>query len=360
MSIFPFGGGVPAVPEQPNDGLVPPLKVLRKRLNGVYRADGFSGPTRRFVLIVALLVGLASLPTLAAITAGTSELDDGTTGAMDVPFLPPPSWGPVVPVLPSPSPPAGPRPALPDSSAVGPGSGAVRGHAGRQQTMPRRPKRDNTDKQDLPVVPGIPVPPGHSVPPNLPTEPAQPADPDDQPPPGRGPLCHERGKCGTRESRHHRPDWSRHRHCEESTHRAHWSHHREGRSRGVVVRIVPTGRHGHRSTIREHPTDLRRFIERHAISSIIRHRSSDRSEQSRRSTVTERPPNVRPARTIDRTHNSRRHQSEWRWDDAQASSRSYRGSHRAPSGHRADDAHDRSSRVGRHHADQHWDRTDRW
>ena len=57
------------MPEQPDGGLVPPVKVLRKRVNGVYRADGFSGPTRRYVLVVALLVGLASLPTLAAITA---------------------------------------------------------------------------------------------------------------------------------------------------------------------------------------------------------------------------------------------------------------------------------------------------
>src|SRR3954454_14173053 len=108
MLIFqsrPLRGGVPAVPEQSNeDGIVPPVKVLRKRLNGVYRADGFSGPTRRYVLIVALLVGLASLPTLAAITAGSRQLDEGSPGAMDVPFLPPPSDGAVVPILPGPSP----------------------------------------------------------------------------------------------------------------------------------------------------------------------------------------------------------------------------------------------------------------
>lgn len=102
----PEGGGH-ASPED-GGGLVPPLKVLRKRLNGVYRADGFSGPTRRYVLIVVLLVGLASLPTLAAILAGTNQLDSGTTGAMDVPFLPPPSSGPVTPyVAPSPAPSVG-------------------------------------------------------------------------------------------------------------------------------------------------------------------------------------------------------------------------------------------------------------
>src|SRR3954447_26668114 len=77
---------------------------MRKRLNGVYRADsGFSGPTRRYVLIVALLVGLASLPTLAAITAGSEEIDEGSTGAMDAPFLPAPSAGAVIPVLPDPT-----------------------------------------------------------------------------------------------------------------------------------------------------------------------------------------------------------------------------------------------------------------
>src|SRR3954453_7749230 len=71
---------------------------MRKRLNGVYRADtGFSGPTRRYVLIVALLVGLASIPTLAAITAGSNELSGGRTDTMDVPFLPPASPGPIQP-----------------------------------------------------------------------------------------------------------------------------------------------------------------------------------------------------------------------------------------------------------------------
>src|SRR5690348_18369450 len=69
---------------------------MRKRLNGVYRADtGFSGPTRRYVLIVALLVGLASVPTLAAITAGSSEIADGGTDTMDIAFLPPASPGPI-------------------------------------------------------------------------------------------------------------------------------------------------------------------------------------------------------------------------------------------------------------------------
>src|SRR3954447_662303 len=69
---------------------------MRKRLDGVYRADtGFSGPTRRYVLIVALLVGLASVPTLAAITAGSNELAGRRADTKDVPFPPPAPPGPV-------------------------------------------------------------------------------------------------------------------------------------------------------------------------------------------------------------------------------------------------------------------------
>jgi hypothetical protein len=79
--------------------------------------------------------------------------------------------------------------------------------------------------------------------------------------------------------------------------------------------------------------------------------------------LTERPHNVRSAGTLERTHNSRRHQAETRGEETQVASRSYRGSHRAEHLHRADDgrsaAHDRSSRVGRHHADPHGDRSKR-
>src|SRR4051812_39427489 len=93
---------------------------MRKRLDGVYRADtGFSGPTRQYVLIVALLVGLASVPTLAAITAGSNELADGRTDTMDVPFLPPASPGPVR-TYPAPLPsssPSEPASSWPSSSA---------------------------------------------------------------------------------------------------------------------------------------------------------------------------------------------------------------------------------------------------
>jgi hypothetical protein len=122
--------------EPGDDGLVPPIKVLRRRVNGVYRAEGFRGPTRRYVLIVAMLVGLASLPTLAAITAGSNELEDGTTGAMDVPFLPLPSSGPV-----SPTPSGPPATALPGPSSAPPSSVTVRSpSAPKGETRKRKTK----------------------------------------------------------------------------------------------------------------------------------------------------------------------------------------------------------------------------
>ncbi len=434
------------MPEESNGrrGLVPPLKVLRRRLDGVYRADGFSGPTRRYVLIVALLVGLASLPTLAAITAGSNELDDGSTGAMDVPFLPPPSAGPVIPipVLPAPStsssgahhsrsprssrrtPGEVSRPSpIPGDSGAGPSgshssgpasSGPVSAGSGRGAAtapppplerghVPRPPltgsgRNSGRSSGPAPHKPHpLPQKP-HSAPPRKlhpashkpqparqephavrPAPPRKSHDPDELPPPGSRPFCHERGKPGARESRHHRPDRSPHRQSEDSTHRAHWSHHREGRSRQVLVLVRSTGRHSPRTIIREHPVDVRATADR------------GRAPTShRRSSLTERPQNVRPGQVLERTHNSRRHHAEH--PEVPAQSRAYRGSHRAERMHRADDtdpsadvrndddqyrggdcrnadhktgadwsaAADRSSRVGRHHADHRPDRPNRW
>lgn len=124
------------MPEQPDeDGLVPPIKVMRRRLNGVYSAEGLAGPTRRYVLIVAMLVGLASLPTLAAITAGSNELDDGRPGAMDVPFIPPASTGPVR-VRPAPSASTGTGDPQPGGTIPG-SSGTAHGQAQKRKTKPR-------------------------------------------------------------------------------------------------------------------------------------------------------------------------------------------------------------------------------
>jgi hypothetical protein len=430
------------VPRYPDDDLVPPLKVMRKRLNGVYRADsGFSGPTRRYVLLVALLVGLASVPTLAAITAGSNELADGRSDTLDVPVLPPASPGPITPpgrgeVPQSGLPPTAqggsdgaqaavragrlmgetgkrrPRPVDRSGSADRGGSadqggsddpgGRRGGHAGEpaggapssgsdqrgqaadpsmiafpalpgMRTLPGLPSvggRKGPDGGERPdKSPGHGRPSGSSSPeepssggtpssdpePSSPDTPPsgeptssspdksdtpEPSDSDDdlgdqrpelpdplhEPPAwATRPYCHERGKCGAPKSHHHRPDKSRQRPCEESSRR------------------------------------------RKQVRSTVSHRSPDRSEHSRRSTVTERPRNVRPASILERSYaypsapagHNRRHIPESRGDDNQ---NAYRGAHRA-SQHHADDhtpAQRRSSRVGRHHAEHSEDLSGRW
>ncbi|HEX8629113.1 MAG TPA: hypothetical protein VF755_13175, partial [Catenuloplanes sp.] len=94
-------GGVAAPPPT---GRRPEPQRLRRDLSGAYRPDGLVGPTRRYILVVALLVALASLPTLAAITAGSHTLDGASEGPPTVPFLPPPSGGPVIVPRPTTSP----------------------------------------------------------------------------------------------------------------------------------------------------------------------------------------------------------------------------------------------------------------
>ncbi|XVU25571.1 hypothetical protein ACQPZJ_00455 [Actinoplanes sp. CA-054009] len=376
------------MPDQRDDDLVPPMKVMRKRLNGVYRADtGFSGPTRRYVLIVALLVGLASIPTLAAITAGTNEINGDRTDTMDVPVLPPALPGPVA-VAPSASASAGPAPATKSPASRSTASkgaeqaagtakrlGLLLGQAGHQRPlgqagqrepfaalpgMPRVPGLPSVGSPDSPATrpsgggssTGRPRPPGEErsggrkpeapvrlgVPavPDLPSVPDEPEEPDladppanDEPsgrdwdePTGHGddsgdsekphvpglpevpderPACHERGRCG--DERHRRPD----RRCESS--------------------------------------------EKTPEKKVNRHR---------RSAVTERPHNIRATRILERSYaNGGGYHGripEARTEENQIANRSYRGAHRAGSLHHADDQtpeQRRSSRVGRHHAEEH-------
>jgi hypothetical protein len=76
--------------------------------------------------------------------------------------------------------------------------------------------------------------------------------------------------------------------------------------------------------------------------------------------VTERPQNVRPAPSADRTHNSHRYKPSPRdrsegGQQTTTATRAYRGSHRAERMHRPDDhdgARHRSSRMGHHHLEQ--------
>jgi hypothetical protein len=133
------------------------------------------------------------------------------------------------------------------------------------------------------------------------------------------PACHERGKCGARPSHHHRPDLT-------------------DRDRRDLV-----GRRAVRSDRRTVQID----------------RSPDRSAHRRRSSVTERPQNTRTIRVHANGsgYHTRRSIPEARSPESRAEdnqNRSYRGNHRAAGQHHLDHqapAQQRSSRVGRHHAD---------
>ncbi|WP_221623114.1 hypothetical protein, partial [Micromonospora globispora] len=96
------------------------------RLIGAHRADGLRGPNRGYLFTVALLAGTASMPILAAISAGSGTVGRTALPDTSTPFIPTPSVGPVViqstgqPALT----PARPAPTLPASAAgSAPGAG---------------------------------------------------------------------------------------------------------------------------------------------------------------------------------------------------------------------------------------------
>jgi hypothetical protein len=355
------------VPQHPDDDLVPPIKVMRKRLNGVYRADaGFSGPTRRYVLIVALLVGLASVPTLAAITAGSNELADGRTDTLDIPVLPPARPGPVQPPdvnLPQSGLPPSTQGGSQGADAairagrlmgaagkrrpVGPGSGSGSGsgdrRSGDRDGYADRPRHrasassssgsrssgsDQRWRTTGPTVAEFPALPGMRPLPGLPKI--------------GGRKVHRPGVLPTLP-----PDLS----DQSDSDSDEPDHHQE-----PPAQPTQPCEEGSRRRKHERSTDS--------------HRSADRSEHSRRSTVTERPSNVRPASILELDHSAgtagaghnRRHIPESRGEDNRSTKHPYRGSHRAPREHRDDDtaAQRRSSRVGRHHAEHSEDLSGRW
>ncbi|NED54473.1 hypothetical protein G3I24_26690, partial [Micromonospora aurantiaca] len=111
-----------------------------RRVVGAHRAPGTGGPSRGYLLTVALLAGTASMPILAAISTGSASVGNSALPDTSTPFLPTPSVGPVVipmprgtqapaPSTPTPAvdvtsvPPARPvlpaAPVLPDDSDLG-------------------------------------------------------------------------------------------------------------------------------------------------------------------------------------------------------------------------------------------------
>jgi hypothetical protein len=341
----------------PDDDLVPPLKVMRKRLNGVYRADyGFSGPTRRNMLIVALLVGLASVPTLAAITAGSNELADGGTDTMDIPFLPPPSPGPVHPdsragASPPLLPPGVAGTALragrrlgetgkrrlwsePSPSYLYGGKHAARGSkkkSGSDKSSDKSARPARSEMAAFPALPGMPALP------HLPAVAGRSARPPSSSSPGTRPAS-PGGRPDSPGSPALDPvDFA------------------DGGDAFPDLTDIPDSGD---SSSRRHQHRCARTTDSD--------RSPDRSEHSRRSPVTERPQNIRASRILERSYsagslNTRHLIPEARSEENQID-RPYRGSHRAGSQHHADDtaAQRRSSRVGRHHAEPTEDLSGHW
>ncbi|MEU4420657.1 hypothetical protein AB0F81_08530 [Actinoplanes sp. NPDC024001] len=345
---------MPHLPD--DDGLVPPLKVLRKRLNGVYREDlGFSGPTRRYVLMVVLLVGLASVPTLAVITAGSNEISGGDRpGALDAPFLPPPVAGPV-----RPSPTVSPAPAdTADSSEKDHSKRRVdrdqkvieperwerrRDDADAVSEPPKRLKRTKAKLAAAAVprrraVHDRPVAPERPVVSDLPKVPDLPVVPEDTDvsrpkPPADFPTLPDLPEVPSEQDEHPRsrhdtpapdePHPARRRPCEDAAVPEPGSRRRAERT----APVAPPADGPPRSTV---------------------HNSS-----SRRSAVTERPQNIRAARILERSYaggggNVRRSMIPQRTDEHR--NRPYRGVHRAEEW---EPGWQRSTRVGRHHADPH-------
>ena len=346
------------MPDAPDDEPPEPLQVMRKRRNGVYRADtGFSGPTRRYVLIVALLVLLASVPTAAAITAGTNELADGKSDTLDIPVLPPASPGPVRRTGPGgydrPPPPASAaRSSMQGASAA---EAAVR--AGRLMRGAGRPPGSAPDRKwfpddpamaAFPALPGLPRLPGLAA---LPGMSARSSGSDQSPPPAEDPTP-EPSVSPTIGENTAETDDSAEQSDDDGPGRGNYpSPANLPRARKAIVHIGP-GR---------------------ARRSFAEHRPpGGRSEHRRRSTVAERPHN---AGFLDRDpaqgdpasgaqqHDNRRRILVTRGEDNRPGRHAYDGSHRAAGRHhRVDEtpAQRRNSRIGRHHAEPTEDLSGRW
>src|SRR5688572_891439 len=67
-----------------------------------HRVGGLSGPTRRYAVIVIMLVTMSSLPIIAVLGTGAGGREDADDPGGTTPFIAQPSAGPVV-ILPQPS-----------------------------------------------------------------------------------------------------------------------------------------------------------------------------------------------------------------------------------------------------------------
>jgi len=123
---------------------------------GTHREVGLAGTGNRYALIVAALVGLASLPTLAAVTAGTASLDAGIDRRL--PFLGRGVEPPFV-VIPEPyRPPAG---VVPPPATVAPE--LTRPQPGEPRRATAAPRRGSAPPRRKPAEPPVQIRPPETV-----------------------------------------------------------------------------------------------------------------------------------------------------------------------------------------------------
>ncbi|MFG3301386.1 hypothetical protein [Micromonospora chersina] len=200
--------GPPGTPFLGRHRAVPPSAY--RRVVGAHRANGLGGPSRGYLFTVALLAGTASMPILAAISAGSATVGNSALPDSSTPFIPTPSVGPVVIPLPegnqSPMPPTrtpvpGPAattvppvpvlpaaPALPDDSDLG--SRRSRPAAPAPVPVPR-PTRTRPAASPRPSPVPSPSPSGTATPEPTPSPTAEPTggspEPTLEPSPSDGP-----------------------------------------------------------------------------------------------------------------------------------------------------------------------------
>ncbi|MEW2326585.1 hypothetical protein AB0880_02075 [Micromonospora chersina] len=198
--------GPPGTPFLGRHRAVPPSGY--RRVVGAHRANGLGGPSRGYLFTVALLAGTASMPILAAISAGSATVGNSALPDSSTPFIPTPSVGPVVIPLPegnqSPMPPTrmpvpGPAativppvpvlpaaPALPDDSDLG----SRRSRPAAPAPVPR-PTRTTPAASPRPSPVPSPSPSGTATPEPTPSPTAEPTggspEPTLEPSPSDGP-----------------------------------------------------------------------------------------------------------------------------------------------------------------------------
>jgi hypothetical protein len=266
------------------------------------------------------------------VAVGGGSSGSGAGPVKPAPVLPPVKPAPVLPpVKPAPvRPPVKPAPVRPPVIPVQPApddsAGSGDDHGSGDGGSPGGPHDNSDDGDDRPDPPAKPV---------------------------RPPWCLDRSDCSSRPAHHQRPHRPRHQDCDDDHEQRSARRGKHDRKTGVRGNATDQRAGAGRATDRP-PADHDQLVKKISI----RTAKAARSDSRRRSAVTERPQNVRPARTADRTHNSNRNQpfvtDRGEGTQTTTATRAYRGSHRAERMHRADDhagAQHRSSRVGRHHTD---------